>query len=84
MVETVKLDKCSAKEDFQKIRVAKDLCLGNFSVCKKAEDASIGLIHTCNGKTTPGTAPTIAVTVTTDATTSGNRIVDSKTLSKYS
>ena len=46
MVNTVKSEKCSAKEEFQNIRAVKDLCLGNFSVCKKAEDASVGLIHT--------------------------------------
>ena len=45
MVKKVKSEKCNAKEEFQNIRALKDLCLGNFSVCKKAEDASIGLIH---------------------------------------
>ena len=41
---------------FDGMKAIKDNCLGNFSTCKKAEDASIGLIHSCNG-TTP-TPPT--------------------------
>ena len=67
MVDDVKAEKCSAKETYQNIKVVKDHCLKNFSVCKKAEDVSIGLIHSCNGGTTPGTEPTIAVSTTTTA-----------------
>ena len=50
-----------------KVRTAKSSCLDSFSSCKKAEDASIGLIHICGGGTTP--AP--ITTVTSAATTAG-------------
>ena len=50
---------CSAKTSFDAIKVSKDNCLGNFSACKKAEDASVGLIHSCNGGTTPAPPTTL-------------------------
>ena len=48
-----------------KVRIAKSSCLDSFSSCKKAEDASIGLIHICGGGTTPApitAAPTFYLT----------------------
>ena len=40
-----------------KVKSAKSSCLNSFSSCKQAEDASIGLIHICNGGTTPAPPP---------------------------
>ena len=51
-----------------KVRSAKSACIRSFSSCKQAEDASIGLIQICNGKTTP--APLSTTTETTTTTTS--------------
>ena len=62
LVEETKALKCSAKSSYDNINALKKNCLSKFSNCKKAEDYSVGLIHVCNGGTTPSTAvaPTTA------------------------
>ena len=55
-----------------KVRTAKSSCLDSFSSCKKAEDATIGLIHICGGGTTPAPITTVTSAATTaGATTAG-------------
>merc|ERR1711892_376684 len=56
LVTETKALKCSAKSSYDTISALKKTCLSKFSDCKKAEDASIGLIQVCNGRTTPSTA----------------------------
>merc|ERR1712128_254650 len=56
LVTETKALKCSAKSPYDTISALKKTCLSKFSDCKKAEDASIGLIQVCNGRTTPSTA----------------------------
>ena len=85
MVEETKPKKCSALSDFNKLKDAKKTCLEKFSACKTAEDESIGLIHICNGGTTPvppstttettvsGETTTAAASETTTATTTGGK-----------
>merc|ERR1719245_2331035 len=54
------------KDEFNKLRDAKNECLDKFKACKKAEDASVGLIHVCNGGTTPATTTAATTTTTTE------------------
>merc|ERR1711892_1444976 len=56
LVTETKALKCSAKSSYDTISALKKTCLSKFSDCKKAEDASVGLIQVCNGRTTPSTA----------------------------
>jgi len=56
LVTETKALKCSAKSSYDTISALKKTCLSKFSDCKKAEDASVGLIQVCNGRTTPTTA----------------------------
>merc|ERR1712106_744626 len=56
LVTKTKTLKCSAKSSYDTITALKKTCLSKFSDCKKAEDASVGLIQVCNGRTTPSTA----------------------------
>merc|ERR1712106_939356 len=69
LVTETKALKCSAKSSYDTISALKKTCLSKFSDCKKAEDASVGLIKVCNGRTTPSTAsvpsPTPAPAITT-------------------
>ena len=60
LVNETKKENCTAKASFDMIKDAKKACLSKFTGCKKAEDASIGLIHVCNGKTTSAPATTAA------------------------
>ena len=49
-MDTVKIKKCWANKDtvpVTAVKDEKDRCLGAFGICKKAEDAAVGLIHTC-------------------------------------
>ena len=66
LVEDTKALKCSAVDEFNKLRDAKNECLDKFKACKKAEDASVGLIHVCNGGTTPATTTAATTTTTTE------------------
>merc|ERR1719278_627302 len=70
LVNEAKAASCSAKSSFDTIKASRDNCLGNFSACKKAEDASVGLIHSCNGGTTPTPPTTVAAPATTAGATS--------------
>ena len=65
LVEETKAKKCSAVSDFNKLRDAKKTCLEKFSACKAAEDDTIGIIHACNGGTTP--VPPSTSTETTES-----------------
>merc|ERR1711970_761549 len=56
LVTTTKELKCSAKSAYNTMNTLKKKCKSNFMDCKKAEDASVGLIQVCNGRTTPSTA----------------------------
>ena len=56
LVNTTKELKCSAKSAYDSMNALKKTCKSSFSDCKKAEDASVGLIQICNGRTTPSTA----------------------------
>merc|ERR1711892_295988 len=56
LVTETKALKCSAKSSYDTISALKKTCLSKFSDCKKAEDASVGLIQVGNGRTTPSTA----------------------------
>merc|ERR1711970_1541063 len=38
---------CSASDTAKQVKAAKKKCVDAFSVCKKAEDAAVSLIHTC-------------------------------------
>jgi hypothetical protein len=38
---------CKADSTAKAVKAAKNKCVAAFSVCKKAEDAAVGLIHTC-------------------------------------
>ena len=38
---------CKADDTAKAVKEAKKKCIEAFSVCKKAEDAAVGLIHTC-------------------------------------
>jgi len=67
LVEETKALSCSAKATFDMIKASKSTCLSKFSACKKAEDDSIGLIHVCNGNTTPSPMTTMASNTTTAA-----------------
>jgi len=69
LVEETKALSCSAKATFDMIKASKSTCLSKFSACKKAEDDSIGLIHVCNGNTTPSPMTTMASNTTTLPTT---------------
>merc|ERR1719312_1544997 len=55
LVNTTKELKCSAKSAYDSMNALKKKCKSNFMECKKAEDASVGLIQVCNGRTTPST-----------------------------
>merc|ERR1711913_49206 len=59
--------KCSAKDSYDSINALKKTCKTKFSDCKKAEDASVGLIQVCNGGTTPSTASPSPSSVATTA-----------------
>merc|ERR1711874_949343 len=67
LVTATKALKCSAKDSYDSVNALKKTCITTFSECKKAEDASVGLIHVCNGGTTPATK-TAAPTTTTPNT----------------
>merc|ERR1719282_2274791 len=67
LVTETKKENCTAKASFDMIKDAKKACLSKFTGCKKAEDASIGLIHVCNGKTTPAPITTTPAPTTTAA-----------------
>ena len=67
LVNETKKENCTAKASFDMIKDAKKACLSKFTGCKKAEDASIGLIHVCNGKTTPAPITTTPAPTTTAA-----------------
>jgi len=56
LVNKTKELKCSAKSAYDSMNTLKKKCKSNFMDCKKAEDASVGLIQVCNGRTTPSTA----------------------------
>jgi len=56
LVNTTKELKCTAKSAYESMNNLKKACKTSFSDCKKAEDASVGLIQICNGRTTPSTA----------------------------
>ena len=43
----MKKEKCFANLPVTDVKKEKDRCLKAFSECKKAEDAAVGLIHTC-------------------------------------
>ena len=77
MVEETKAKKCSAVSDFNKLRDAKKACLEKFSACKTAEDESIGLIHVCNGGTTP-----VPPSTTTETTVAGGDTTTTATASE--
>ena len=38
---------CKADNTAKAVKKAKNKCIAAFSVCKKAEDTAVGLIHTC-------------------------------------
>ena len=38
---------CRADNTAKAVKKAKNKCIAAFSVCKKAEDNAVGLIHTC-------------------------------------
>ena len=38
---------CKADNTAKAVKKAKNECIAAFSVCKKAEDTAVGLIHTC-------------------------------------
>ena len=38
---------CKADNTAKTVKKAKNKCIAAFSVCNKAEDAAVGLIHTC-------------------------------------
>merc|ERR1711913_255749 len=67
LVTTTKALKCSAKDSYDSINALKKTCKTKFSDCKKAEDASVGLIQVCNGGTTPSTASPSPSSVATTA-----------------
>merc|ERR1712227_190769 len=71
LVTETKKENCTAKASFDMIKDAKKACLSKFTGCKKAEDASIGLIHVCNGKTTPAPITTTPAPTTTAAPATG-------------
>merc|ERR1712013_675857 len=78
--------KCTTKSAYESMNNLKKACKASFSDCKKAEDASVGLIQICNGRTTPSTAsvssPSPAPSPTTAApapTSSGSYLYLSET-----
>ena len=77
LVNTTKELKCTAKSAYESMNNLKKACKTSFSDCKKAEDASVGLIQICNGRTTPSTAsvssPSPAPSPTTAAATSSGK-----------
>jgi len=46
-ITEAKKEGCSAEQTAKDVKAAKKLCIAAFAVCKKAEDAAVGLIHTC-------------------------------------
>eukprot|EP00090_Calanus_glacialis_P047515 TRINITY_DN990_c0_g1_i2.p1 TRINITY_DN990_c0_g1~~TRINITY_DN990_c0_g1_i2.p1 ORF type:complete len:437 (-),score=117.37 TRINITY_DN990_c0_g1_i2:2838-4148(-) len=42
-----KKNNCAATDTSKSVKAAKNKCITAFSVCKKAEDSAVGLIHTC-------------------------------------
>jgi len=38
---------CKATDTSKQVKAAKNKCVAAFSICKKAEDAAVALIHTC-------------------------------------
>jgi len=46
-ITEAKKEGCSAEQTAKDVKAAKNRCFKAFSACKKAEDAAVGLIHTC-------------------------------------
>jgi len=46
-IVAAKKEGCSAEQTAKDVKAAKNRCFKAFSACKKAEDAAVGLIHTC-------------------------------------
>jgi hypothetical protein len=46
-ITLAKKNNCAAKDTATAVEKAKNKCIAAFSVCKKAEDSAVGLIHTC-------------------------------------
>ena len=46
-IEIAKQKGCKAVDTAKDVKAAKNKCIKAFQVCKKAEDAAVGLIHTC-------------------------------------
>lgn len=46
-IKIAKAQGCSATDTSKLVKASKNKCIKAFGVCKKAEDAAVGLIHTC-------------------------------------
>jgi len=46
-IALAKKNNCAATDTAKSVKKAKNKCVAAFSVCKKAEDSAVGLIHTC-------------------------------------